>query len=93
MFSGELKIMPISVVRFPKIPEFSGFDSSIISILRGGILISIGNFPETSSQRILVGIILVGRLGMPKAAAWMRPGRGAREGKRLFRKRRNGYLA
>ena len=31
--------------------------------LRGGILVPIGNFLEVSSQRILVGIILVGRLG------------------------------
>lgn len=31
--------------------------------LRGGILMSIGNSPEISSRRILVGIILVGRLG------------------------------
>ena len=32
-------------------------------MLRGGILKSIGNFPELLRQRILVGIILVGRLG------------------------------
>ena len=40
-----------------------GFDSSIILIIRGGILMSIGNFPEIQSQRILRGTILVGRLG------------------------------
>ena len=34
-------------------------------MLRGGILISIGNSPEMLSQAILVGIILVGRLGVP----------------------------
>ena len=29
----------------------------------GGILMSIGTFPEVSSQRFLAGIVLVGRLG------------------------------
>ena len=33
-------------------------------MLRGGILRSVGNFREVLSQRILVGIILVGRLGV-----------------------------
>ena len=32
--------------------------------LRGGILMSIGNFLDVLSQRILVGIILVGRLSV-----------------------------
>ena len=41
-----------------------GFDSSRILITRGGILMSIGNFPEGLSQGILAGIILVGRLGV-----------------------------
>ena len=41
-----------------------GLDSSRIWILRGGIPRSVGNFPETPSQRILAGIILVGRLGV-----------------------------
>ena len=50
--------LPTSIV------EFRGFDSSIILILRGGILMSIGDFPEMLSQAILVGIILVGRLGV-----------------------------
>ena len=44
--------------------DFGGFDSNIILILRGGILMSIGDFPESLSQAILVGIILVGRLGV-----------------------------
>ena len=48
-----------------KILDFRGFDSSIILILRGGILRPIGNFPESLSQAILVGIMLVGRLGVP----------------------------
>ena len=48
-----------------KIPDFRGFDSHIILSLRGGILMSIGNFPERLSQAMLVGIImLVGRLGV-----------------------------
>ena len=33
-------------------------------MLRGGILIYIWDFPEVLSQAILVGIILVGRLGV-----------------------------
>ena len=45
------------------IMDFRGFDSRIISIIRGGILMSIGDFPESLSQAILVGIMLVGRLG------------------------------
>ena len=47
-----------------KILDFRGFDSGRILISRGGILMSVGDFPEVLSQRILVGIILVGRLGV-----------------------------
>ena len=47
-----------------KILDFRGFDSSIILVLRGGILISTGGFPDILSQEILAGIILVGRLGV-----------------------------
>ena len=47
-----------------KILDFRGFDSSTILILRGGILMSVGDFPESLSQAILVGITLVGRLGV-----------------------------
>ena len=43
---------------------FRGFDSSIILILRGGILMSIGDFLESLSQAMLVGTMLVGRLGV-----------------------------
>ena len=46
------------------IMDFRGFDSSIILILRGGILMSIEDFPKSLSQTILVGIMLVGRLGV-----------------------------
>ena len=34
---------------------------------RGGILMSTGSFPEILSQAILVGIVLVGRLGVAHA--------------------------
>ena len=41
--------------------DFRGFDSSIILILRGGIVMSIGDLPESLSQAILGGIMLVGK--------------------------------
>ena len=44
------------------IVDFKGFDSSIILIQRGGILMSIGKLPESLSQAMLAGIILVGGL-------------------------------
>ena len=45
-----------------KILDFRGFDSSRILFLRGGILMSIGDFPEVLSQQILVvGIIMISR--------------------------------
>ena len=44
--------------------DFIGFDSSIILILRGGTLMPTGNIPASLSQAILVGIMLVGRLGV-----------------------------
>ena len=47
-----------------KIMMSRGFDSSRIVSLRGGILMSTGNFLEMLSQLSLVGIILVGRLGV-----------------------------
>ena len=43
---------------------FRGFDSSIIFILRGGIPRPMGDFPECLSQAMLVGVMLVGRLGV-----------------------------
>ena len=46
------------------IMDFRGFDSSTIFSLRDGILMSIGDFPESLSQAILVGIMLVRRLGV-----------------------------
>ena len=44
--------------------DFRGFDSSIILILRGGLPRPIGDFPESSSQAMLVGTMLVGKLGV-----------------------------
>ena len=44
--------------------DFRGLDSSIIFTSRGEILMSIGVFPESFRQAILVGIILVWRLGV-----------------------------
>ena len=54
--------------------EFRGFDSSMILIIRGDILMSTGDFPENLSQAILVGIMLVGRLGVmpPRPRASLR---------------------
>ena len=50
-----------------KILDFRGNSSRII-ILRGGIVMSTGNFLESLRQRILVGIVLVGRLGVVRQA-------------------------
>ena len=44
--------------------DFRGFESSIILILRGDIPRPIGNFPQSLSQAMLVGIMLVGRSGV-----------------------------
>ena len=52
------------------IMDFRGFDSSIILILRGGIPRPIGDFPESLSQAILVGIMLVERLGVECTKNW-----------------------
>ena len=52
--------------------DFGGFDPSRILILRGGMLVSIGNSPESLNQRILAGIILVGRLGVIRLV-WVSP--------------------
>ena len=46
-----------------KMLDFIGFCSSIFLILGGGILMSMGNFPESLSQQILAGKFLAGRLG------------------------------
>ena len=46
------------------IVDFRGFDSSTILVQRGGILMSVGDFPGSLSQAMLVGTGLVGRLGV-----------------------------
>ena len=47
-----------------------GFDSGRILMLRGGILMPIGDFLEVTSQTILVGIVLAGKTGrMPQELA------------------------
>ena len=48
----------------PDIVGLRGFNSSTILILRVGILMSIGNLPESWSQAMLVGTMLVWRLGV-----------------------------
>ena len=46
------------------IVDFRGLDSSIILNFRGGILMHMGNSPESLTQAMLVGVMLVGRLGV-----------------------------
>ena len=48
--------------------DFRGFDSIIIFILRGGIPRPIVNFPESLTQAMLVGVMLVGGLGVNRLA-------------------------
>ena len=47
-----------------KTMDFRAFDSSIILNLRGGLPRPMGNSPQGLSQAILVGIMLVGRMGV-----------------------------
>ena len=56
------------------IVHFRGFDSIMILILRAGIPRPIGNFLESSSQEMLVGIMLVGRLGVQPTTGGKRHG-------------------
>ena len=53
--------LPTSIV------DFRGFDSSTILNLRGEIPRPIGDFPDSLSQAMLVGILLVWRLGVCRA--------------------------
>ena len=67
-----------------KILDFRGFDSNITIIgvnLRGGTLMSIMSFPEISSQQILAGIILAGKLGLATTLAPRHADRRARPAK------------
>ena len=56
-----------------KILDFRGLDSNIILNLRVGILMSIGDIPNNLNQTILVGIMLVGRLGVSGACHYGQP--------------------
>ena len=56
-----------------EILDLRGFGSSRFLILRGGNLMSTGNVPEVLGQLILVGMLLVGRLGV-SADLTCRPG-------------------
>ena len=49
---------------FPNIVDFRRFDSSEMLFFRGGIPRPIGDFPESLNQAMLVGTMLVGRLGV-----------------------------
>ena len=62
------------VVHGTKTLDVRGFDSTRILTLGGGTLMSIGNFPEVLSQRILAGIALVGRLGVMRSRAGLQRG-------------------
>ena len=44
--------------------DFEGFGPSRIWILRGGIFMPTGNFPEVGSRQILAGMTVVGTLGV-----------------------------
>ena len=61
---NKASIVDVTANLCTNIMDFGGFDSSTILILSGGILRPIGDFPENLSQTILVGIMLVGRLGV-----------------------------
>ena len=61
-FGGGARRFPASLQT--KILDFRGFDSIVIIISRGEIIMCIGNSPEILSQQILVGTISVGRLGI-----------------------------
>ena len=56
MFHTMILTLPITPFRTAnlraKLLDFRGFDSSIILILRGEILMSIGNFPESLGQGV-----------------------------------------
>ena len=55
---GNTPNLPTNIV------DFGRFDSTAILNLRGEIPRPIGDFPETLCQAMLVGIMLVGRLGV-----------------------------
>ena len=55
---------PVTASLGTKTLDFRGFDSSVILMLRGGLPRPIGDFPESLSQAISAGIVLLGRLGV-----------------------------
>ena len=57
--------------------DFRGFDLNIISMLRGGILMSIGDFPEILSQAMLVGCNVSREIGSTELPAGPRRPRAA----------------
>ena len=63
-----IKTTIMIIVTTPNLPtnivDFGGFDSIIVLFVRGGIPRPTGNFPESLSQAMLVGTILVGRSGV-----------------------------
>ena len=61
---GSLNIHDFTPNPPTNIVDFRGFDSSIILIIRGGIPRPLGDIPESLSQAMLVGNMLVGRLGV-----------------------------
>ena len=65
---------PLATADLPtNIMDFRGFYSSIILILRAGIPRPTGDFPESLSQAMLVGVMLVGRLSVRQAATVKHP--------------------
>ena len=54
---GVLPVLRANIV------DFGGFDSSIALVLRGELLMSMGNFPESLTRAMLVGVMLVRGLG------------------------------
>ena len=60
---SDLRELPRMTNLCTEILDFRGFDPSRILLLRGGIPMPTGNLPESLSQRLLAGIILVERLG------------------------------
>ena len=64
MFCLPAKCQPATPNLPTNIVDFGGCDSSIMLCSWGGILMSIGNFPENLSQAMLVGVMLVEGLGV-----------------------------
>ena len=67
-------LVPSGVISTPNPPTnivgFRGFDTNIILNLRGGIPRPMGNLPESLSQAMLVGIMLVGKSGVNVTQPW-----------------------